>query len=58
VEKLSLSEDILHLLHSVQSRDIHHPPPTKDWSQVSVPPAPYEGTVRRAVSAGGDSVER
>ncbi|XP_056266722.1 E3 ubiquitin-protein ligase TRIM39-like, partial [Pseudoliparis swirei] len=50
VEKLSLSEDHLHLLQSVQSLNIHHPPPTKDWSQVSVPPASHEGTVRRAVS--------
>ncbi|XP_056264424.1 E3 ubiquitin-protein ligase TRIM39-like [Pseudoliparis swirei] len=50
VEQLSLSEDHLHLLQSVQSLNIHHPPPTKDWSQVSVPPASHEGTVRRAVS--------
>ncbi|TNN37028.1 GTP-binding protein 2 [Liparis tanakae] len=50
VEKLSLSEDHLDLLQSFQSLNIHHPPPTKDWSQVSVPPASYEGTVRRAVS--------
>ncbi|XP_056272494.1 E3 ubiquitin-protein ligase TRIM39-like [Pseudoliparis swirei] len=49
VEKLSLSEDLL-LLQSVQSLNIHHPPPTKDWSQVSVPPASHEGTVVRAVS--------
>ncbi|XP_034391796.1 E3 ubiquitin-protein ligase TRIM21-like [Cyclopterus lumpus] len=47
VEKLSLSED---LLQSVQALNIHHPPPTKDWSEVSVPPASYEGTVVRAVS--------
>ncbi|TNN23163.1 E3 ubiquitin-protein ligase TRIM39 [Liparis tanakae] len=50
VEKLSLSEDHLHLLQSVQSLNIHHPPPTKDWSQVSVPPASHEGTVVRALS--------
>ncbi|XP_056264688.1 E3 ubiquitin-protein ligase TRIM21-like [Pseudoliparis swirei] len=50
VEKLSLSEDHLHLLQSVQSLNIHHSPPTKDWSQVSVPPASHEGTVVRAVS--------
>ncbi|XP_034418534.1 E3 ubiquitin-protein ligase TRIM21-like [Cyclopterus lumpus] len=50
VEKLSLSEDHLHLLQSVQAINIHHPPPTKDWSEVSVPPASYEGTVVRAVS--------
>ncbi|TNN28813.1 E3 ubiquitin/ISG15 ligase TRIM25 [Liparis tanakae] len=50
MEKLSLSEDHLHLLQGVQSLNIHHPPPTKDWSQVSVPPASHEGTVRRALS--------
>ncbi|TNN79999.1 E3 ubiquitin-protein ligase TRIM39 [Liparis tanakae] len=50
VGKLSLSEDHLHLLQGVQSLNIHHPPPTKDWSQVSVPPASHEGTVRRALS--------
>ncbi|XP_056265042.1 E3 ubiquitin-protein ligase TRIM39-like [Pseudoliparis swirei] len=50
VEKLSLSEDHLHLLQSVQSLNIHHLPPTKDWSQVSVPPASYEGTMVRAVA--------
>ncbi|XP_077935798.1 E3 ubiquitin-protein ligase TRIM39 [Gasterosteus aculeatus] len=46
VEQLSLSEDHLHLL---QSSNIHQPPPTKDWTQVSVCPS-YEGTVVRAVS--------
>ncbi|XP_068451743.1 E3 ubiquitin-protein ligase TRIM47-like [Clinocottus analis] len=50
VEKLSLSEDHLHLLQSFQSLKIHLPPPTKDWTKVSVPPASHEGTVRRAVS--------
>ncbi|XP_068451776.1 E3 ubiquitin-protein ligase TRIM21-like [Clinocottus analis] len=49
VEKLSLSEDHLHLLQSFQSLNIHLPPPTKDWTKVSVPPASHEGTVRRAV---------
>ncbi|XP_068444795.1 E3 ubiquitin-protein ligase TRIM21-like [Clinocottus analis] len=49
VEKLSLSEDHLHLLQSFQSLKIHLPPPTKDWTKVSVPPASHEGTVRRAV---------
>ncbi|KAM6941662.1 E3 ubiquitin-protein ligase TRIM21-like [Lycodopsis pacificus] len=48
VVQLSLSEDHLHLLQSVQSSNIHHPPSTKDWTKVSVPPS-YEGTVRRAV---------
>ncbi|XP_068451728.1 E3 ubiquitin-protein ligase TRIM21-like [Clinocottus analis] len=50
VEKLSLSEDHLQLLQSFQSLNIHLPPPTKDWTKVSVPPASHEGTVRRAVS--------
>ncbi|XP_075947790.1 E3 ubiquitin-protein ligase TRIM39-like isoform X1 [Anarhichas minor] len=49
VVQLSLSEDHLHLLQSVQSSNIHHPPPTKDWTKVSVPPS-YEGTVVRAVA--------
>uniref|UniRef100_G3N7Q4 E3 ubiquitin-protein ligase TRIM39-like n=1 Tax=Gasterosteus aculeatus aculeatus TaxID=481459 RepID=G3N7Q4_GASAC len=46
VEQLSLPEDHLHLL---QSSNIHQPPPTKDWTEVSVCPS-YEGTVVRAVS--------
>ncbi|XP_077935795.1 E3 ubiquitin-protein ligase TRIM21 [Gasterosteus aculeatus] len=46
LEQLSLSEDHLHLL---QSSNIHQPPPTKDWTEVSVCPS-YEGTVVRAVS--------
>ncbi|XP_068451820.1 E3 ubiquitin-protein ligase TRIM39-like [Clinocottus analis] len=50
VEKLCLSEDHLQLLQSSQSLNIHLPPPTKDWTKVSVPPASHEGTVRRAVS--------
>ncbi|XP_056265048.1 E3 ubiquitin-protein ligase TRIM39-like [Pseudoliparis swirei] len=58
VEKLSLSEDHLHLLQSVQSLNIHHPPPTKDWSQVSVPPASHEGTLRRAVSQLEETLRR
>ncbi|XP_075947749.1 E3 ubiquitin-protein ligase TRIM21-like [Anarhichas minor] len=48
VVQVSLSEDHLHLLQSVQSSNIHHPPPTKDWTKVSVPPS-YEETVVRAV---------
>ncbi|TNN23497.1 E3 ubiquitin-protein ligase TRIM39 [Liparis tanakae] len=58
VEKLSLSEDHLHLLQSVQSLNIHHQPPTKDWSQVSVPPASYEGTVVRAVSQLEETISK
>ncbi|KAI3352606.1 hypothetical protein L3Q82_005553 [Scortum barcoo] len=49
VEELSQSEDHLRLLQSVQSLNIHHPPPTKDWTEVSVRPS-YDGTVRRAVT--------
>ncbi|TKS68780.1 E3 ubiquitin-protein ligase TRIM39 [Collichthys lucidus] len=50
VEHLSQSEDHLHLLQSVQSLNIHHPLPTKDWTEVSVSLSSYEGTVRRAVA--------
>ncbi|XP_062420247.1 zinc finger protein RFP-like isoform X2 [Pungitius pungitius] len=46
VEQLSRSEDHLHLL---QSLNIHQPPPTKDWTEVSVCPS-YEGIVVKAVS--------
>ncbi|XP_031168026.1 E3 ubiquitin-protein ligase TRIM21-like [Sander lucioperca] len=49
VEQLSHSEDHLHLLQSVQSLNTNHPPPTKDWTEVSVCPS-YEGTVVRAVA--------
>ncbi|XP_038590574.1 E3 ubiquitin-protein ligase TRIM39-like [Micropterus salmoides] len=48
VEQLSRSEDHLHLLQSFQSLNIH-PPPTKDWTKISVHPS-FEGTVRRAVN--------
>ncbi|KAM6908039.1 E3 ubiquitin-protein ligase TRIM39-like [Lycodopsis pacificus] len=50
VVQLSLSGDHLHLHQSVQSSNIHHPPPTKDWTKFSITPASYEGTVVRAVS--------
>ncbi|XP_059185121.1 E3 ubiquitin-protein ligase TRIM21-like [Centropristis striata] len=50
VEQLSRSEDHLHLLQSVQSLNTHHPTPTKDWTEVSVRPSSYEGTVVRAVA--------
>ncbi|XP_044045295.1 E3 ubiquitin-protein ligase TRIM39-like [Siniperca chuatsi] len=50
VEQLSRSEDHLHLLQSVQSLNTHRPPSTKDWTEVSVPPPSYEGTVVRAVA--------
>ncbi|KAL7401550.1 hypothetical protein ABVT39_001322 [Epinephelus coioides] len=48
VEQLSHSEDHLHLLQSFMS--LNTAPPTKDWTEVSVRPPSYEGTVRRAVS--------
>ncbi|XP_049928849.1 E3 ubiquitin-protein ligase TRIM21-like isoform X1 [Epinephelus moara] len=48
VEQLSRSEDHLHLLQSFMS--LNTAPPTKDWTEVSVHPPSYEGTVRRAVS--------
>ncbi|XP_049928829.1 E3 ubiquitin-protein ligase TRIM21-like isoform X4 [Epinephelus moara] len=48
VEQLSRSEDHLHLLQSFMS--LNTAPPTKDWTEVSVVPPSYEGTVRRAVS--------
>ncbi|XP_038562994.1 E3 ubiquitin-protein ligase TRIM21-like [Micropterus salmoides] len=47
VEQLSRSEDHLHLLQSLPS--LNAAPPTKDWTEVSVRPPSYEGTVRRAV---------
>ncbi|XP_078023739.1 E3 ubiquitin-protein ligase TRIM21-like [Epinephelus lanceolatus] len=48
VEQLSRSEDHLHLLQSFTS--LNTAPPTKDWTEVSVRPPSYEGTVVRAVS--------
>ncbi|XP_031168011.1 E3 ubiquitin-protein ligase TRIM21-like isoform X2 [Sander lucioperca] len=49
-EQLSRSEDHLHLLQSVQSLKTNHPPPTKDWTEVSIRPSSYEGTVVKAVA--------
>ncbi|XP_034080909.1 E3 ubiquitin-protein ligase TRIM39-like [Gymnodraco acuticeps] len=49
VEHLSRSEDHHYLLQGVQSLNIQHPSPTKDWTKVSIPPSSYEGTVVRAV---------
>ncbi|XP_029281703.1 E3 ubiquitin-protein ligase TRIM39-like [Cottoperca gobio] len=49
VEHFSHTVDHLHLLQSVQSLNIKHPPPTKDWTKVRVCPS-YEGTVVRAVA--------
>ncbi|XP_074489691.1 E3 ubiquitin-protein ligase TRIM21-like isoform X2 [Sebastes fasciatus] len=48
VVKLSHSEDHLHLLQSFTS--LNAAPPTKDWTEVSVRPPSYEGTVVRAVN--------
>ncbi|XP_059192140.1 E3 ubiquitin-protein ligase TRIM21-like isoform X7 [Centropristis striata] len=48
VEQLSQSEDHLHLLQSCTS--LNAAPPTKDWTEVSVRPPSYEGTVVRAVN--------
>ncbi|XP_031135831.1 E3 ubiquitin-protein ligase TRIM41-like [Sander lucioperca] len=49
LEQLSRSEDNLHLLQSVQSLNTNHPPPTKDWTEVSVRPTSRVGTVVKAV---------
>ncbi|XP_044050543.1 E3 ubiquitin-protein ligase TRIM21-like [Siniperca chuatsi] len=48
LEQLSRSEDHLHLLQSLPS--LNAAPPTKDWTEVSVRPPSYEGTVVRAVN--------
>ncbi|XP_070838218.1 E3 ubiquitin-protein ligase TRIM39-like isoform X2 [Chaetodon trifascialis] len=48
VEQLSRSEDHLHFLQSFSPlKDV---PTTKDWTEVSIPPASYERTVVRAVA--------
>ncbi|XP_020346618.2 E3 ubiquitin-protein ligase TRIM39 [Oncorhynchus kisutch] len=48
LEQLSHTEDHLHLLQSCPS--LCTPPPTKDWSRISVHSNMCVGTVRRAVS--------
>ncbi|XP_039464857.1 E3 ubiquitin-protein ligase TRIM39-like [Oreochromis aureus] len=48
VERLSRSEDHLHLLQSFSS--LKAAPLTKDWTEVRVNPPSYEGTVGRAVA--------
>ncbi|XP_067441854.1 E3 ubiquitin-protein ligase TRIM21-like [Thunnus thynnus] len=48
VKQLSNSEDHLHLLQNFPS--LKAAPPTKDWTEVSVRPPSYEGTVVRAVT--------
>ncbi|XP_032366429.1 zinc finger protein RFP [Etheostoma spectabile] len=50
VEQLSRSEDHPHLLQRVQSLNIQQPPLTKEWTEVSVLPSSYEGTVVKAVA--------
>ncbi|XP_063322597.1 E3 ubiquitin-protein ligase TRIM21-like [Pelmatolapia mariae] len=47
VEQLSRSKDHLHLLQSFSS--LKAAPTTKDWTEVSIHPPSYEGTVVRAV---------
>ncbi|XP_053184382.1 E3 ubiquitin-protein ligase TRIM21-like isoform X2 [Scomber japonicus] len=48
VEKLSHSEDHLHFLQNFPS--LKAAPPTKDWTEVSVRPPSYKGTVVKAVA--------
>ncbi|XP_074489606.1 E3 ubiquitin-protein ligase TRIM21-like [Sebastes fasciatus] len=48
VERLLLSEDHLHLLQGFSS--LNTALPTKNWTEVSVRPSTYEGTVVRAVN--------
>ncbi|XP_074490139.1 E3 ubiquitin-protein ligase TRIM21-like [Sebastes fasciatus] len=48
LEQLLLSEDHLHLLQGFTS--LNTALPTKDWTEVSVRPLSYEGTVVRAVN--------
>ncbi|XP_053189678.1 E3 ubiquitin-protein ligase TRIM39-like [Scomber japonicus] len=48
VEKLSHSEDHLHLLQNFPS--LKAALPTKDWTEVSVRPPSYEGTVVKAMA--------
>ncbi|XP_029283132.1 E3 ubiquitin-protein ligase TRIM21-like [Cottoperca gobio] len=47
-----------HLLQSFQSLNIHHQPPTKNWTKVRVPPPSYEGTVARAVAQLGETLSQ
>ncbi|XP_033947677.1 E3 ubiquitin-protein ligase TRIM39-like [Pseudochaenichthys georgianus] len=50
VEPVTHSEDHLHVLQSVKSLNIQHPPPSKDLNKFSLTPAVYEGTVVKAVA--------
>uniref|UniRef100_A0A8C9YPQ7 E3 ubiquitin-protein ligase TRIM39-like n=1 Tax=Sander lucioperca TaxID=283035 RepID=A0A8C9YPQ7_SANLU len=56
VEQLSHSEDHLHLLQSFTS--LNAAPPTRDWTEVSVRPPKYKGTLRRAVNQVGDTLSK
>ncbi|KAL0964929.1 hypothetical protein UPYG_G00274570 [Umbra pygmaea] len=57
LEQLSHTEDHLHLLQSFTS--LCTPPPTKDWSEISVPSdLCVQGTVRSAVSQLEETVVR
>uniref|UniRef100_A0A669E9M0 E3 ubiquitin-protein ligase TRIM21-like n=1 Tax=Oreochromis niloticus TaxID=8128 RepID=A0A669E9M0_ORENI len=48
VEQLSHSEGLVHFLQSFSS--LKAAPPTKNWTEVSIHPPSYEGTVVRAVA--------
>ncbi|XP_033985602.1 E3 ubiquitin-protein ligase TRIM69-like [Trematomus bernacchii] len=47
VKQVTHSEDHLHFLQNIPSLKVA--PPTKDWTEFSIPPSSYEGTVVRAV---------
>ncbi|XP_030610440.1 E3 ubiquitin-protein ligase TRIM21-like [Archocentrus centrarchus] len=56
VEQLSRSKDHLHLLQSFSS--LKDAPPTKDWTEVSIHPPSYEGTVVRVVVRAVDQLKK
>ncbi|XP_028459314.1 tripartite motif-containing protein 29-like [Perca flavescens] len=53
----SLKESVERGLNSVQSLNIQQPPPTKDWTEVSVHQS-YEGTVLKAVVQLEDTLSK
>ncbi|CAI5638657.1 unnamed protein product [Oreochromis niloticus] len=55
VEQLSRSKDHLHLLQSFSS--LKAAPTTKDWTEVSIHPPSYEGTMVRAVVRAVDQLK-
>uniref|UniRef100_A0A3Q4I9Z1 Uncharacterized protein n=1 Tax=Neolamprologus brichardi TaxID=32507 RepID=A0A3Q4I9Z1_NEOBR len=55
VEQLSRSKDHLHLLQRFSS--LKAAPTTKDWTEVSIHPPSYEGTVVRAVVRAVDQLK-